>query len=181
MLGLSLLNDFVEPVGDCCKIGCGGRGMGFVAVVGQLGLLRAEVVEAGREVGEALLAALGGEASLLEGVEVAGGGVFGAGDLGGDCLAAFVERGSLALGLLLGGGECVLDEWAVAVDAGELVQDGGLELLSGDALALAGFGAVLLACGAGVVVVEAAFAACGHADVGAAAVSAAQDAGEQEV
>jgi hypothetical protein len=49
-------------------------------------------------------------------------------------------------------------------------------LLAGDALALAGFGAVLLAG-----VVEVAFAACRHADVGAAAVSAAHDAGEQEV
>ena len=76
--------------------------------------------------------------------------MFGAGDLGGDRFAAFVERGSLALGLLLGGSECVLDERSVAVDAGELMQDGGLELLAGDALALAGFGAVLLAGGAGV-------------------------------
>jgi hypothetical protein len=86
--------------------------------------------------------------------------VFGTGDLRDDGFAAFVERGSLAFCLLLGGGECVLDEWSVVVDAGELVQDGGLELLAGDALALAGFGAVLLAGGAGVVVVEAAFAAC---------------------
>jgi hypothetical protein len=86
--------------------------------------------------------------------------VFGAGDLGGDRFAAFVERWALALGLLLGGSEGVLDERSVAVDAGELMQDGGLELLAGDALVLAGFGAVLLAGGAGVVVVEAAFAAC---------------------
>jgi hypothetical protein len=35
--------------------------------------LGAEVVEAGGEVGESLLAALGGEASFLEGVEVASG------------------------------------------------------------------------------------------------------------
>jgi hypothetical protein len=143
--------------------------------------LCAEVVEAGGEIGEALLAALGGEAAFLEGVDVAARGVFGAGDLGGDCLAAFVERGALAFCLLLGGGEGVLDERPVAVDAGELVQDGGLKLLAGDALALAGFGAVLLAGGAGVVVVEAAFAACGHADVCAAAVSASHDTGEQEV
>ncbi|MGC2373778.1 MAG: hypothetical protein WA484_07885 [Solirubrobacteraceae bacterium] len=141
----------------------------------------AEVVEAGGEVGEALLAALGGEASFLERVEVAARGVFGAGDLGGDGLAAFLERRAVALCLLLGGSECVLDEWSASVDAGELVKDGGLELLAGDALALAGFGAVLLAGRAGVVVVEAAFAACGHADVCAAAVSAAHDTGEQEV
>jgi len=40
--------------------------------------LGAEVVEAGGEVGEALLAALGGEAAFLERVKVPGGGVFGA-------------------------------------------------------------------------------------------------------
>lgn len=48
-------------------------------------------------------------------------------------------------------------EWAVAVDAGELAQDGGLDLLARYALAGAGLGAVLLAGGAGVVVVSAAF------------------------
>ena len=73
---------------------------------------------------------------------------------------SFIERRLRAFCLFSGGSECVLDERPVAVDTGELVKDGGLELLAGDALALAGFGAVLLACGAGVVVVEAAFAAC---------------------
>lgn len=78
MLGLALREDLVEPVGDCFEIGCSGRACRLVVVVGQLGLLGAEVVESGGQVGKALLAALGGEAAFLEGVEVAGGGVFGA-------------------------------------------------------------------------------------------------------
>jgi len=122
--------------------------------------LGAEVVEAGVQARYALFAALGGEPALLEGLEVALGRAFNAGDLDGDRAALLIERWSLALRLLLGGAEGVVDERAVAVDAGELAQDGGLELLAGDALALAGFGAVLLAGGAGVVVVGAAFAAC---------------------
>jgi hypothetical protein len=67
-------------------------------------------------------------------------------------LAAFVERGSLLLRLLVGGGKGVVNERAVAVDARELTQDCGLKLLARDALTLAGFGTVLLAGGAGVVV-----------------------------
>ena len=114
-----------------------------------------EVVEAGVQAGEALFAALGGESALLEGLEVALGRAFDTGDLGGDRPTLLIERWSLALRLLLGGTEGVVDERAVAVDAGELAQDGGLELLARDALALAGFGSVLLAGGAGVVVVGA--------------------------
>jgi hypothetical protein len=83
--------------------------------------------------------------------------------------------------LLTRGGEGVADERAVAVDARELSQDGLLQLLARDTLAATGFGAVLLAGGACVVVVEAAFAARGHADVSAAALPAANHAGEQEV
>jgi hypothetical protein len=94
---------------------------------------------------------------LLEGLEVALGRAFDAGNLRGDRVAAFIECGSLALRLLLSGGEGVVDEGAVAVDAGELTQDGCLDLLAWDALTLAGFGSVLLAGGAGVVVVGAAF------------------------
>ncbi len=97
---------------------------------------------------------------MLEGLEVALGRVFDADDLGVDCLAALVERGALTQRFLVSGGERVVDERAVAVDAGELAQDGGLELLARDALTAADFGAVLLAGRAGVVVVGAAFAAC---------------------
>lgn len=73
MLGLALREDVLQSIGDGCQVGCCRRGCRLVVVVGQLGLLCVEVVEAGGEVGEALLAALGGEASFLERVEVASG------------------------------------------------------------------------------------------------------------
>jgi hypothetical protein len=68
-------------------------------------------------------------------------------------VAAFIERGRLLLRLPVGGGEGVVDQRAVAVDVGELTQDGGLELFARDALAVAGFGSVLLPGGASVVAV----------------------------
>jgi hypothetical protein len=136
LLGLALCDHSFELVCGRGQVDCCGRVCGLVcAVVGELGLLGSEVVEAGAQARDALFAALGGEPALLE---VTLGRAFGAGDLGGDRLATFIERGSPALCLLLGGAEGVVDEWAVAVDAGELMQDGGLELLAGDALALAG-------------------------------------------
>jgi hypothetical protein len=73
LLGLALRKDVLQSIGDRCQIGCCGSGCRLVVVVGQLGLLGAEVVESGGEVGEALLAALGGQAAFLEGVEVASG------------------------------------------------------------------------------------------------------------
>ncbi|HEV3035489.1 MAG TPA: hypothetical protein VGX72_11955 [Solirubrobacteraceae bacterium] len=73
LLGLALCEHLLKLIGDGCEIGRCGRVRVLVAVVGKLGLLGAEVVEAGGEVSEALLAALGGEASFLEGVELASG------------------------------------------------------------------------------------------------------------
>jgi hypothetical protein len=73
------------------------------------------------------------------------------------------------------------DERAVAVESGELVDDGCFEFVAGDAFAVAGFGAELLAARARVVVVLAAVAACAHADVGASAAAAADEPGEQVV
>jgi hypothetical protein len=140
LLGLAVCDDGFELVGGRGQVGRCGRVCGLVgAVVGELGLLGAEVVEGGVQARDALFAALGGEPALLEGLEVALGRAFDAGNLRGDCVAAFIERGSLALRLLLSGGECVVYERAVAVDAGELVKDGGLQLLARGALALAGF------------------------------------------
>lgn len=115
-------------------------------------------VVAGVQAGDSLCAAFGGELALLEGLEIALGCAFCACDLGGDCVASLIERGLFALRLHAGGGDGVVDEWAVAVDAGELVKDGSLQLLARDALAATGLGAVLLAGGAGVVVIGAAFA-----------------------
>ena len=139
LLGLALCDHSFELVGGCGQGGRCGRARGLVgAVVGELGLLGAEVVEAGVQARDALFAALRGEPALLEGLEVALGRAFGTGDLGGDRVALLIERWLLALRLLLGGAEGVVDERAVAVDAGELVQDSGLELLAGDAARLGG-------------------------------------------
>ncbi|HWY18607.1 MAG TPA: hypothetical protein VNY27_07845 [Solirubrobacteraceae bacterium] len=121
MLGLAVCDDGFELVGSGGEVGWCGRVCGLVGCdVGELGVLGAEVVEAGVQVRDALFAALGGELALLECLEVALGCAFCAGDLGSDRMAALIERRSLALGLLLGGGEGVADERAVAVDIGEL-------------------------------------------------------------
>jgi hypothetical protein len=113
------------------EVGRCGRACGLVgAVVGKLGLLGAEVFEAGVQVRDALFAALGGEPALLEGLEVALGRAFDTGDLGVGGAAALSECGPLAQRFLVSGSECVVDERAIAVDAGELAQDGGLELLA---------------------------------------------------
>lgn len=121
MLGLALCDHSFELVGGCGEVGCCGRVCGLVgAVVHELGVLGAEVIESGVQARDALFAALGGESALLEGLEVALGCAFCACDLGGDCVASLIERRLLLLRLLAGGGECVVYELTVAVDAGEL-------------------------------------------------------------
>ena len=85
--------------------------------VGGLGLLGAEVFEAGVQACDALRAALGGELALFGGVEAALGRAFDADDLGADCLATFIEGGPLAQRFLVNGGERVMVERTVAVDA----------------------------------------------------------------
>jgi hypothetical protein len=72
--------------------------------------LGAEVREAGVQARDAPFAALRGEPALLEGLEVALGRAFDAGDLGGDRAMLLFERWSLALRLLFGGPDGVVDE-----------------------------------------------------------------------
>jgi hypothetical protein len=118
LLGLAVCDDGFELAGGRGEVGGCGRVYGLVgAVVGELGLLGAEVIEAGVQARDALFATLGGEPALLEGLEVALGRAFDTGDLGGDRATLLIERWSLALRLLLGGAEGVVDERAVAVDA----------------------------------------------------------------
>jgi hypothetical protein len=86
---------------------------------------------------------------------VAGECAFGAARLVGEGAALFRECRLRLLGL---GGRCierVADEGAVAVEGGELVDDGGFEFVAGDAVAVAAFATELLSARAGVVVVEA--------------------------
>lgn len=121
------------------------------------------------------------ERALFEGFVVALDRLLGAGDLGADRGEALFECRSLSFCFRFGFGDRLLDEGAVAVDAGELLEDRVFEFVLGEAFAAAGFWSVLLPSGAGVVVVGAAVAARGHADVGAAAAAAAHEAGEEEI
>lgn len=88
----------------------------------------------------AALEALGVEVAVLERVEVAVDRALGALDLGGDGRAAIFEcrpLALLALGRLL---DRLADEVTVSVDAGELLDDGVLQLFARDAIAVATLG-----------------------------------------
>ncbi|HWY19513.1 MAG TPA: hypothetical protein VNY27_12495 [Solirubrobacteraceae bacterium] len=104
-----------------------------------------------------------------------------AGDLLGERGALFGERRPVSFAA--GGGllDRIADHAAVAVEAGELVQDRGLQLVLRQSLAIAASPSELLSPGAGVVAVGAAVAFGGHSDVGAAAAPAADKPCEQEV
>jgi hypothetical protein len=77
--------------------------------------------------------------------------------------------------------ERVGDQVAIAIEASQLVEHRSLELVPVEAFAVASFAAEFLSAGAGVIEIDAAVAFGTHADVGALAASAADDAGEQEV
>ncbi|HZT54564.1 MAG TPA: hypothetical protein VE995_09290 [Gaiellaceae bacterium] len=111
---------------------------------------------------------------MLEGLVVALQCLLGAGDLGADRGESLLELGSALLGFHGCLGERVGDELFVAVDGRELPEDGLVDLVPGKPFAGAGFRSVLLAAGAGVVVVAAAVAVRRHADVGLAARAAAE-------
>jgi len=102
--------------------------------------LLAQGVEARLERGHARLEAGRVEVAGLEGGGVAGERPFGAARLSGEGAALFRECRLRLLGL---GGRCierVADEGAVAVEGGELVDDGGFEFVARDAFAVAAFG-----------------------------------------
>jgi hypothetical protein len=107
--------------------------------------------------------------------------VLGACDLGLDRGEPLLELGPSLL--RFGGrlGKRIDDELLVVVDGGELVEDGFVDFVAGEAFAGAGFRSVLLAGGAGVVVVAASVAVHRHAYVCLAALAAAEQAGEEEV
>ena len=107
-----------------------------------------------------MVAAFGRERSLFEGFVVAFERLFGAGDLGADRGEPLFERRPLPFCFRFCFGDRLMDEGAVAIDAGELAKHRFFEFLLREAVAAAGLRAVLLAAGAGVVVVGAAVAAC---------------------
>ncbi|HVN62425.1 MAG TPA: hypothetical protein VMT59_14290 [Gaiellaceae bacterium] len=133
------------------------------------------------EVGEPGLELAGFEVAGLEGLVVAVERAFAAADLLDHAAEVLLERGPVCLLLVVGALECVCDQVAVLVEAGELVEDGGFEFVAVEAFAVAAFAAELLPARAGVVVVDAAVSFCAHADVGALAAAAADHAGEQKV
>jgi hypothetical protein len=101
-------------------------------------------------------------------------------DVGAHAGELLLVLGTVDAGLFGGLGECVVDELPVAVDGGELGEYGVLQAFLGQSLSLAAGAAVLVASGAGVVGVAGVAAVGGGADVGASAVLAAHEPGEQE-
>jgi len=99
--------------------------------------------------------ALGVEVAAFECLVVALDRVLGAADFLREAGALLCER--RAVGAVVGGGVLygLADEGPVAVELGELAEDGGFELVTAEAVPVAGSAAELLAPGAGVVVVVA--------------------------
>ncbi|HET7572667.1 MAG TPA: hypothetical protein VFJ77_08360 [Gaiellaceae bacterium] len=96
-----------------------------------------ERVELRLEVGEPGLESAGFEVAVLEGLVVAVEGALAAADLLGDGPLLFLDRGPVCGLLAVGPLEGLRDEVAVAVEAGELVEDGVLELVAAEAFAVA--------------------------------------------
>jgi hypothetical protein len=107
--------------------------------LGEVGVLLAEGVEAPLEGGHARLEAGGVEVAGFEGGVVARDCAFGAAGLFGELATLFLERWLRSLRLRGCRIECFADEGAVAVEGGELVDDGGFEFVARDAFAVAGF------------------------------------------
>ena len=107
---------------------------------------------------DAFLAELGREVAVFEGFEVALQLRFQPADVGAGGGELFFEAGPFGLGVAGDVGERLFDEVAVAVEVGELGEDGCFEAFLGQPVAGAFGGAVLVAGGAGVVGLAAASA-----------------------
>ncbi|MGH3008977.1 MAG: hypothetical protein ACRDLM_06160 [Gaiellaceae bacterium] len=112
---------------------------------GEFGFLGAEVVESRLQADESIFAAFGGELALLEGLVVALQRLLGARDLSADGGESMLERRATLLRVSVRARERVADDLLVAVERGELVDDCLLDLLAGEAFAVARFWPVLLA------------------------------------
>ena len=122
---------------------------------GEVGFSFAERFEAVTVAADAVLEEVGREPAVFEAFEVALELALDACDLRARRSELLFEFGPLALGRIREVGECLFDQMAVAVELGELGEDGGFEPVFGEPVAVAFGGAVLVAGGAGVVGVAA--------------------------
>ncbi len=182
MFGAFVGEDLVELVGEACQ---GGRVRRRVRLCGErsgeVGFLAAQRFEALTVATYPFLAKHGRQVTGLERLEVPLELSFDSCDLGARRCELLLDPRPLLRGKGCRLGERPLDQPPVAVQIGELRENGCLEPVLRQPLAAALVGAVLVPGGAGVVRVAAAAAVGGSADVGAAAVVAAHEPGEQEL
>jgi hypothetical protein len=156
----------------------GERRRRVVLVDRQLLAAGAEAGELAVEVFDALGAGGLGHGAGLERAEVAAERFVGLADVGVDAGEIGLPLWQAGLEVGVGVGDRVAHERLVGEDGGELVEDRVLERLGGEAVGVAGGGAVAVAGEADVVAVAAAVAVGGGADVALAAALAAQQAGQ---
>ncbi|MHB8470334.1 MAG: hypothetical protein ACYDCH_11370 [Gaiellaceae bacterium] len=156
MFGVLVGDDRFELLGEA---GEGGAVVRCVRVCGEaggeVGFSFAEGFEAVTVATDAVLEELGGEPAVFEAFEVALQLALDAHDLGTSRAELVIQLRSFAFGRLGEVGECSLDDVAVAVQLGELGEDGGFEPVFREPIAGALARAVLVAGGAGVVGVAA--------------------------
>ncbi|HET6915271.1 MAG TPA: hypothetical protein VFH56_04205 [Acidimicrobiales bacterium] len=156
LLGALGRNDLVELVGEAGEVGRVGRCVRLCGEgVGEVGFLVAQDLQPGTVAAEAVLAVGGCEAAVFEGFEVALELRLQPDDLGARGGELLFDPGPFAFDVLGGVGECSFDEAAVAVEVGELCEDGGFEPVLREPVAFALARPVLVAGGAGVVGVAA--------------------------
>jgi hypothetical protein len=156
LLGVLVGDDRFELVGEAGEGGAVGRCVRACGeATGEVGFSFAERFEAVTVGTDAVLEEVGGEPSVFEAFEVAFQLALKAEDLGTRRRELLLQLRPLALGHLGEVGECSLDQVTIAVEVGELGEDGGFEAVFGEPVAVAFGGAVLVAGGAGVVGVAA--------------------------
>ncbi|HET8894648.1 MAG TPA: hypothetical protein VFM96_11185 [Gaiellaceae bacterium] len=148
---------------------------------GEVGFSFPERFEAVTVAADAVLEEVGCEPSVFEAFEVAFQLALDARDLGARRCQLFLQLGPLGLGHVREVGECSFDHMAVAIELGELGEHGRFEPVFGEPVGVALGGAVLVAGGAGVVGVAVVASVRAGADVGAPAMVAADEAGEEIV
>ncbi|HEX5246384.1 MAG TPA: hypothetical protein VFW41_04565 [Gaiellaceae bacterium] len=156
MFGVLVGDDRFELVGESGEGGAVGRCVRLCGETGgEAGFSFAQGFEAVTVAAHAVLEEVGREPPVFEAFEVALQFALDARDFCARRGELLFEFGPLAFGHGCEVGECFLDDVAVAVQLGELGEDGGFEPVLGEPVAGAFGGAVLVAGGAGVVGVAA--------------------------